>query len=70
MVVNDNGVCVCTALSVGLEEALGASAKLTLHAIGAQEAALLAINTHTERLREAMDSEVNTHSVSHCLSYS
>ncbi|XP_053486425.1 MICOS complex subunit MIC60 isoform X2 [Ictalurus furcatus] len=45
------------ALSVGLEEALGASAKLTLHAIGAQEAALLAISTHTQRVREAMDSE-------------
>ncbi|XP_060783419.1 MICOS complex subunit MIC60 isoform X1 [Neoarius graeffei] len=45
------------ALSVGLEDSLGASAKHTLHAIGAQEAALLAINTHTERLREAMDSE-------------
>ncbi|KAB5571051.1 hypothetical protein PHYPO_G00220480 [Pangasianodon hypophthalmus] len=45
------------ALSAGLEEALGASAKLTLHAIGAQEAALLAINTHTHRLREAMDSD-------------
>ncbi|KAM9471067.1 MICOS complex subunit MIC60 isoform 1-T1 [Clarias gariepinus] len=45
------------ALAFGLEEALGTSAKLTLHAIGAQEAALLAINTHTHRLREAMDSE-------------
>ncbi|TST60382.1 MICOS complex subunit Mic60 [Bagarius yarrelli] len=46
-----------SALSAGLEEALGASAKRTLHAIGAQEAALLAINAHTHRLREAMDSE-------------
>ncbi|XP_060740467.1 MICOS complex subunit MIC60 isoform X4 [Tachysurus vachellii] len=46
-----------SALSLGLEEALGASAKLTLSAIGAQEAALLSINSHTHRLREAMDSE-------------
>ncbi|KAK3535575.1 hypothetical protein QTP70_016845 [Hemibagrus guttatus] len=45
------------ALSFGLEEALGASAKVTLHAIGAQEVALLSINDHTQRLREAMDSE-------------
>ncbi|XP_027010401.1 MICOS complex subunit MIC60 isoform X3 [Tachysurus fulvidraco] len=45
------------ALSLGLEEALGTSAKLTLSAIGAQEAALLSINSHTHRLREAMDSE-------------
>ncbi|XP_058253940.1 MICOS complex subunit MIC60 isoform X2 [Hemibagrus wyckioides] len=45
------------ALSFGLEETLGASAKVTLHAIGAQEAALLSINAHTQRLREAMDSE-------------
>lgn len=45
------------ALTAGLEQALGASANRTLHAIGAQEAALLAINAHTERLREAMDSE-------------
>lgn len=53
---------VCTALSVGLEETLGASAKVTLHAIGAQEAALLAIGTHTQKVREAMDSEVSTYS--------
>lgn len=58
MVINCNDVFVCSALSVGLEEALGASAKLTLHAIGAQEAALLAINAHTQKLRDAMDAEV------------
>ncbi|XP_046705437.1 MICOS complex subunit MIC60 isoform X2 [Silurus meridionalis] len=46
-----------TALSLGLEEALGASAKLTLHAIGAQEAALLAINAHTQKLKEVMDTD-------------
>lgn len=45
------------ALSFNLEDTLGASAKLTLQAIGAQEAALTAIGTHTQRLREAMDSE-------------
>ncbi|KAG9272141.1 MICOS complex subunit MIC60 isoform X1 [Astyanax mexicanus] len=45
------------ALSFNLEDTLGFSAKLTLQAIGAQEAALTAIGTHTHRLREAMDSE-------------
>ncbi|XP_072520426.1 MICOS complex subunit MIC60 isoform X2 [Salminus brasiliensis] len=45
------------ALAFSLEEELGVSAKLTLQAIGAQEAALAAIGTHTQRLREAMDSE-------------
>ncbi|XP_062856931.1 MICOS complex subunit MIC60 isoform X2 [Trichomycterus rosablanca] len=45
------------ALSSGLEEALGTSAKLTVNAIGAQEAALSAISAHTQILREVMDSE-------------
>ncbi|KAI4873780.1 hypothetical protein NFI96_010634 [Prochilodus magdalenae] len=44
-------------LSANLEEALGISAKFTLQAIGAQEVALSAIDTHTQKLREAMDSE-------------
>lgn len=69
MVVNCNDVFVCSALSSGLEEALGVSAKLTLHAIGAQEAAVMAISTHTDKLREAMDSEVS-HCLFHRLSYS
>uniref|UniRef100_A0A8B9KTI9 MICOS complex subunit MIC60 n=1 Tax=Astyanax mexicanus TaxID=7994 RepID=A0A8B9KTI9_ASTMX len=49
--------CMFSALSFNLEDTLGFSAKLTLQAIGAQEAALTAIGTHTHRLREAMDSE-------------
>uniref|UniRef100_A0A8C2J4V8 MICOS complex subunit MIC60 n=1 Tax=Cyprinus carpio TaxID=7962 RepID=A0A8C2J4V8_CYPCA len=49
-------VCV-SALTAGLEESLGSSAKTTLQAIGAQEAALTAIATHTNKLKEAMDSE-------------
>lgn len=63
MLISSNDLLMCAALSFGLEETLGASAKVTLHAIGAQEAALLSINAHTQRLREAMDSEVSTHSV-------
>uniref|UniRef100_A0A8C2J2N8 MICOS complex subunit MIC60 n=1 Tax=Cyprinus carpio TaxID=7962 RepID=A0A8C2J2N8_CYPCA len=46
-----------SALTAGLEESLGSSAKTTLQAIGAQEAALTAIATHTNKLKEAMDSE-------------
>uniref|UniRef100_A0A8C1H9Z7 MICOS complex subunit MIC60 n=1 Tax=Cyprinus carpio carpio TaxID=630221 RepID=A0A8C1H9Z7_CYPCA len=49
-------VCV-SALTAGLEESLGSSAKTTLQAIGAQEAALTAIARHTNKLKEAMDSE-------------
>nr|XP_055033756.1 MICOS complex subunit MIC60 isoform X3 [Misgurnus anguillicaudatus] len=45
------------ALTAGLEETLGSSAKITLQAIGAQEAALTAINAHTQKLKEAMDSQ-------------
>ncbi|XP_067312872.1 MICOS complex subunit MIC60 isoform X1 [Pseudorasbora parva] len=46
-----------TVLTAGLEETLGSSAKVTLQAIGAQEAALNAITAHTDKLREAMDSQ-------------
>ncbi|XP_042593716.1 MICOS complex subunit MIC60-like isoform X1 [Cyprinus carpio] len=46
-----------SALTAGLEESLGSSAKTTLQAIGAQEAALTAIARHTNKLKEAMDSE-------------
>lgn len=49
-----------SALTAGLEETLGSSAKVTLQAIGAQEAALTAIAAHTDKLREAMDSEVSS----------
>ncbi|XP_016314609.1 MICOS complex subunit MIC60-like isoform X1 [Sinocyclocheilus anshuiensis] len=45
------------ALTAGLEESLGSTAKTTLQAIGAQEAALTAIAAHTNKLKEAMDSE-------------
>uniref|UniRef100_A0A671S931 MICOS complex subunit MIC60 n=1 Tax=Sinocyclocheilus anshuiensis TaxID=1608454 RepID=A0A671S931_9TELE len=45
------------ALTAGLEESLGSSAKTTLQAIGAQEAVLTAIATHTNKLKEAMDSQ-------------
>ncbi|XP_019901646.2 MICOS complex subunit MIC60 isoform X2 [Esox lucius] len=45
-------------LSVELEDALGSTAKVTLQAIGAQEAALHAIAQHTVKLKEAMDAEV------------
>ncbi|KAK7138476.1 hypothetical protein R3I94_013947 [Phoxinus phoxinus] len=48
---------VLTALTAGLEESLGSSAKITLQAIGAQEAALTAITAHTDQLREAMDAQ-------------
>ncbi|XP_077073323.1 MICOS complex subunit MIC60 isoform X1 [Siphateles boraxobius] len=48
---------VLTALTAGLEESLSSSAKITLQAIGAQEAALNAITAHTDKLREAMDSQ-------------
>ncbi|XP_052010628.1 MICOS complex subunit MIC60 isoform X2 [Xyrauchen texanus] len=45
------------ALTAELEETLGSSAKVTLQAIGAQEAALSAIATHTHQLKDAMDSQ-------------
>ncbi|XP_052470160.1 MICOS complex subunit MIC60 isoform X1 [Carassius gibelio] len=45
------------ALTAGLEESLGSTAKITLQAIGAQEAALTAIAAHTDKLKEAMDSQ-------------
>uniref|UniRef100_A0A667XUH1 MICOS complex subunit MIC60 n=1 Tax=Myripristis murdjan TaxID=586833 RepID=A0A667XUH1_9TELE len=41
-----------------LEESLASSAKTTLQAIGAQEAALQAIGSHTHKLKEAMEAEV------------
>lgn len=49
---------VLAAVSVDLDESLSASAKATLTAIGAQEAALQAISQHTLRLKEAMEAEV------------
>ncbi|XP_012686994.2 MICOS complex subunit MIC60 isoform X4 [Clupea harengus] len=45
------------ALSSHLDETLGSSAKVTLAAIGAQEAALSAIAVHCQKLKEAMDAE-------------
>uniref|UniRef100_A0A3Q4GLX8 MICOS complex subunit MIC60 n=1 Tax=Neolamprologus brichardi TaxID=32507 RepID=A0A3Q4GLX8_NEOBR len=40
-----------------LEDSLASSAKATLQAIGAQEAALQAIMQHTDKLKEAMEAE-------------
>ncbi|XP_041759531.2 MICOS complex subunit MIC60 isoform X2 [Coregonus clupeaformis] len=51
-----------TSLSSDLEGALGSTAKVTLQAIGAQEAALQAIAQHTLQLREAMEAEKATES--------
>ncbi|XP_036406962.1 MICOS complex subunit MIC60 isoform X2 [Megalops cyprinoides] len=42
-------------LSASLEEALGSSAKVTLQAMAAQDAAIKAITVHAQRLKEAMD---------------
>uniref|UniRef100_A0A3B4ZCF3 MICOS complex subunit MIC60 n=1 Tax=Stegastes partitus TaxID=144197 RepID=A0A3B4ZCF3_9TELE len=44
-------------LASSLEESLASSAKATLQAIGAQEAALQAITQHTHKLKEAMEAE-------------
>ncbi|XP_026186051.1 MICOS complex subunit MIC60 isoform X2 [Mastacembelus armatus] len=49
---------IVASLSAILEESLASSAKTTLQAIGAQEAALQAIIWHTHKLKEAMESEV------------
>uniref|UniRef100_A0A8C4TAS1 MICOS complex subunit MIC60 n=1 Tax=Erpetoichthys calabaricus TaxID=27687 RepID=A0A8C4TAS1_ERPCA len=47
------------ALSAALEEELGSAAHVTLQAIASQEAAVSAINSHSQKLKEAMeDSEV------------
>lgn len=54
-------VCVSdcfAAVSASLEDSLASSAKATLQAIGAQEAALQAITHHTQKLKEAMEAEV------------
>ncbi|XP_075942903.1 MICOS complex subunit MIC60 isoform X1 [Anarhichas minor] len=45
-------------VSASLEDLLASSAKATLQAIGAQEAALQAIAQHTHKLKEAMEAEV------------
>ncbi|XP_051277187.1 MICOS complex subunit MIC60 isoform X2 [Dicentrarchus labrax] len=49
---------IATSVSASLEESLTSSAKATLQAIGAQEAALQAITRHTLKLKEAMEAEV------------
>uniref|UniRef100_UPI0037E9B666 MICOS complex subunit MIC60 n=1 Tax=Semicossyphus pulcher TaxID=241346 RepID=UPI0037E9B666 len=49
---------VLASVSVSLEDSLASSAKATLTAIGAQEAALQAVTRHTLRLKEAMEAEV------------
>ncbi|XP_029703646.1 MICOS complex subunit MIC60 isoform X3 [Takifugu rubripes] len=45
------------AVSANLEESLASSAKATLQAIGAQEAAVQAITQHTYKLKAAMEAE-------------
>lgn len=47
------------AVSASLEECLASSAKATLQAIGAQEAAVQAITQHIHKLKEAMEAEVH-----------
>ncbi|XP_040903845.1 MICOS complex subunit MIC60 [Toxotes jaculatrix] len=49
---------ILATVSANLEESLASSAKATLQAIGAQEAALQAITQHIHKLKEAMDEEV------------
>ncbi|XP_072252358.1 MICOS complex subunit MIC60 isoform X2 [Leuresthes tenuis] len=46
-----------TSVSTSIEDSLASSAKATLQAIGAQEAALQAIIQHTHKLKEAMEAE-------------
>lgn len=48
---------VIASVSASLEDSLASSAKATLQAIGAQEAALQAITQHTHKLKEAMEAE-------------
>nr|XP_040030843.1 MICOS complex subunit MIC60 [Gasterosteus aculeatus aculeatus] len=47
-----------SSVSASLEECLASSAKATLQAIGAQEAAVQAITQHIHKLKEAMEAEV------------
>ncbi|XP_035769211.1 MICOS complex subunit MIC60 [Neolamprologus brichardi] len=49
---------ISASVSASLEDSLASSAKATLQAIGAQEAALQAIMQHTDKLKEAMEAEV------------
>uniref|UniRef100_A0A669D892 MICOS complex subunit MIC60 n=1 Tax=Oreochromis niloticus TaxID=8128 RepID=A0A669D892_ORENI len=49
---------ISASVSASLEDSLASSAKATLQAIGAQEAALQAIIQHTDKLKEAMEAEV------------
>lgn len=56
-------LCLCfPAVSANLEESLASSAKATLQAIGAQEAAVQAITEHTYKLKAAMEAEVHDRS--------
>ncbi|XP_071386372.1 MICOS complex subunit MIC60 [Centroberyx affinis] len=48
---------ILASVSASLEDSLATSAKATLQAIGAQEAALQAIALHTHKLKEAMEAE-------------
>ncbi|XP_077388045.1 MICOS complex subunit MIC60 isoform X1 [Festucalex cinctus] len=49
---------ILASVSGNLDESLASSAKETLRAVGAQEAALQAIARHTQKLKETMEAEV------------
>ncbi|XP_053284727.1 MICOS complex subunit MIC60 isoform X1 [Pleuronectes platessa] len=49
---------IVASVSASLEDSMASSAKATLQAIGAQEAALQTITQHTHKLKEAMEAEV------------
>uniref|UniRef100_A0A3Q3DFB7 MICOS complex subunit MIC60 n=1 Tax=Hippocampus comes TaxID=109280 RepID=A0A3Q3DFB7_HIPCM len=51
---------IVASVSGNLDDSLASSAKATLQAIGAQEAALQAIALHTQKLKEAMEAEVHS----------
>uniref|UniRef100_A0A3Q3W9C1 MICOS complex subunit MIC60 n=1 Tax=Mola mola TaxID=94237 RepID=A0A3Q3W9C1_MOLML len=51
----DTKAATAKAVSVSLEDSLASSAKATLQAIGAQEAALQAITQHSQKLKTAME---------------
>ncbi|XP_077588774.1 MICOS complex subunit MIC60 [Stigmatopora nigra] len=50
---------ILASVSVHLDDSLASSAKATLQAIGAEEAAFRAISQHTQKLKEAMEAEVS-----------
>lgn len=55
------------AVSASLEDSLATSAKATLQAIGAQEAAMQAVTQHTYKLKKAMEAEVQITVDDYCI---